>query len=58
MAVRPQPQPSLPLDWAPPNLSLPQPTQAEVIAALADLILQLWEIDEPIETPSEDKIDE
>jgi hypothetical protein len=43
---------------APPNVSLPQPTQAEVIAALADLILQLWEMDEPIETPSEDKIDE
>ena len=58
MAVRPQPQPSLPLDWAPSNISLPQPTQAEVIVALADLILQLWEIDESIETLSEDKIDE
>jgi len=58
MAVRPQPQPSLPLGLAPPNVSLPSPTQTEVIAALADLMVQLWEMNEPIDTPSEEKIDE
>jgi hypothetical protein len=42
---------------APPNVSLPAPTQAEVIAALADLMVQLWEMNEPIDTPSEEKID-
>lgn len=58
MAVRPEPQPSLPLGWASPTVSLPEPTQAAVIAALADLMLQLWEMNEPVETPSEDNIDE
>ncbi len=58
MAVKLQPQPSLPLGLAPPNVSLPAPTQAEVIAALADLMVQLWEMNEPIDTPSEEKIDE
>lgn len=58
MAVKPQPHPSLPLDWAPPNVSLPEPTQADVIAALADLMRQLWEMNEPVEMPAEEKIDE
>ena len=58
MAVRPEPQPSLPLGWAPPNVSLPEPTQAAIIAALADLMLELWELNESVQMPAEDNIDE
>jgi len=58
MAVRAEPQPSLPLGWAPPNVSLPEPTQGDVIAALVDLMLELWEMNDPVQTPSEDNIDE
>ena len=38
--------------------SLPEQTQVETIAALAEVILQVWEMNAPMDKPSEDKIDE
>jgi len=51
-------QHNLPLGRAKPKVSLPDQTQDEAIAVLAELILQVWEINRPMDNPSEDKIDE
>jgi hypothetical protein len=58
MAVMTNPQRNLPLSLAKPTISLPEQTQVEAIAALADLILQVWEMNAPMDQPLEDKIDE
>ncbi len=58
MAVITNPQHNLPLGWSKPNVSLPEQAQVEAIAALAELILQVWENREQIDNPLEDKIDE
>lgn len=58
MAVVSNPQRNLLLNLAKPNVSLPEQTQVEAIAALAEVILQLWEMNAPMDKPSEDKIDE
>lgn len=58
MAVKTNPQLNLPLGWSKSAVSLPEQTQVEAIAALADLILQVWEKNGPTDTPSEDKNDE
>jgi hypothetical protein len=58
MAAITNQQHNLPLGWAKPKVSLPEQTQDEAIAVLADLILQVWEINRPMDNPSEDNIDE
>ncbi len=58
MALITNPQTNLPLGLVKPSVALPEQTQVEVIAALADAILHLWEMNIPtIKTP-ENKIDE
>jgi hypothetical protein len=58
MALITNPQTNLPLGLAKSNVSLPEQTQVEVIAALADVILHLWEINIPTDKALENKIDE
>ncbi len=58
MAVITNPQRNLPLACEKPRVSLPDQAQVDVISALADLILQLWEINGLMGNPPEDKIDE
>ena len=58
MAVMTNPQRNLPLGLTKPTVSLPEQTQVEAIATLADLILQVWEMNAPMDQPSGDKIDE
>jgi hypothetical protein len=57
MAAKTNQQHNLPLGCTKPMVSLPEQTQDESTAILADLILQVWEINRPMD-PSEDKIDE
>ncbi len=58
MPVATNPQQNLPLEWSIPKVSLPEQTQVEAIAALSELISQLWERDRPMDKPLEDKTDE
>ena len=58
MATITNQQHNLPLGRAKPKVSLPEQTQDAAIAILADLISQVWEINRPMDNPSEDKIDE
>ncbi len=58
MAAKTNPQLNLPHGWSDPNVSLTEQTQVEAIAALANLILQVWEMNGPMDNPSEDRIDE
>lgn len=58
MALKTNPQTNLPLGLAKPTVALPEQTQAEVIAALADAILHLWEMNIPTIKTLENKIDE
>jgi hypothetical protein len=51
-------QRNLPLALPQPSISLPKQTQIDAIAALADLIIQVWKINLPIDHSSEDNIDE
>ena len=58
MAVITHPQHNLPLGWWKPNVSLPEQTQDEAVAALAELIVQVWEKNRQTNNPLEDKTDE
>ncbi len=58
MAVKTNPQRSLPLGWSDPNVSLTEQTQIEAMTALANLILQVWEMRGPMDNHSEEMIDE
>jgi hypothetical protein len=58
MATKANLQLNLPLDWPKPSISLPEQTQVEIIASLADLILQVSETNESTSHSTEDKIDE
>ncbi len=58
MAVITNPQHNLPLGWSMPKVSRPEHTQVEAIAALAELMLQVWENNGQVDNPLEDKIDE
>ncbi len=58
MAVITHPQHNLPLAWSKPKVSLPEQTQVEAIAALAELILQVWENNGQIDNRLEEKLDE
>lgn len=58
MAVITNPQRNLPLVCEKPRISLPRQAQADAIAALADLIVQLWETNGLMGNSPEDKIDE
>ncbi len=58
MAVITNPQHNLPLACSKPNASLPEHTQVEAIAALTELILQVWQHSGQIDNPLEDKINE
>ena len=58
MAVITHPQHNLPLGWSKPNVSLTEQTQDEAVAALAELIVQVWEKNRQTNNPLEDKTDE
>ncbi len=58
MALVTNPQTNLPLGLVKPSVALPEQTQAEVIAALADAILHLWEMNIPTNKTLESKTDE
>ena len=58
MALTTNPQTNLPLGLVKPSVALPEQTQAEVIAALADAILHLWEMNIPTNKTLESKTDE
>ncbi len=58
MVVKNHLQHNLPLEWSKPDVSLPEPTQDEAVAALAELIFQVWEKHEQTNNPLEGKIDE
>ncbi len=58
MAVISNPQRSLLLVCEKPRVSLPRQAQVDTIAALADLILQLWKTNGLMGNSPEDKIDE
>ena len=58
MAIKNHLQHNLPLEWSKPNVSLPEQTQDEAVAALAELIVQVWEKNRQTKYPLEDKTDE
>ena len=58
MAVQTNPQMNLQLGRPKAKVSLPERTEVETIAALAELMLQVWEMNRSINNPLEDRNDE